>query len=139
MLRLQSLRPSVGVSIVPRYFELLSWRSTVKDVAGLPLIDVAPPSLGWFARMTKRTLDVILATAALVVLSPLLVASAVAVKASSPGPVLFRQERTGRDGKKFEILKLRTMEVGAEARKAPAAGEEGANVLLFKMEDDPTT
>lgn len=68
------------------------------------------------ARMVKRGLDVVLATLLLLLLAPLLALIAVAVKATSPGPVLFRQTRLGRDCVPFSILKFRTMVVDAEAR-----------------------
>ncbi len=75
--------------------------------------------------MAKRLFDVAAALAALAVLSPLLVFAAAAVKASSPGPVLFRQERIGRDGVPFHIFKFRTMyHGGAGGGLVTAAGDE---------------
>ena len=59
ILRLQSLNNHVAISIVPRYFELLTWRSTVKEIAGLALIDVAPARLNAAARTVKRTSDLV--------------------------------------------------------------------------------
>ncbi len=135
--RLQSLRSDVAISIVPRYFELLSWRSTVKEIAGLALIDVAPASLSLGARVAKRTFDLVLASMSLVLVTPMLAVAAIAVKASSPGPVLFRQERVGRGGETFKILKLRTMEMGAHDKRAQMAEIHSIDGQLFKMENDP--
>ncbi|MGO9560954.1 MAG: sugar transferase [Acidimicrobiales bacterium] len=135
--KLQSLNSSVAISIVPRYFELLSWRSAMKDVAGLPLISVAPPNLSLAARVTKRTFDVVAASVMLVLGLPVLTAAAIAIKVTSTGPVLFRQQRVGQDGKTFQILKLRTMETGAHAQHRRLSEAHSANGELFKMRNDP--
>ena len=66
----------------------------------------------------NRAVDTVLAGVGLVVSSPFLAASAAAIKLDDRGPVLYRQERVGQDGRPFELLKLRTMEVGAETRGA---------------------
>jgi lipopolysaccharide/colanic/teichoic acid biosynthesis glycosyltransferase len=73
----------------------------------------------------NRALDVVLAGAGLVLASPLLGAAALATKLESPGPVLYRQTRVGRDGGDFELLKLRTMVVGAEKMGAGWAVDQG--------------
>src|SRR3954466_1189675 len=73
----------------------------------------------------QRAADVAIAGAALVLSSPLLAASALAVKLEDGGPVLYRQVRVGKDGEDFELLKLRTMVVGAERLGAGDAGNEG--------------
>jgi len=81
-------------------------------VRGVPNFGIAP---AWSVA-TKRTLDVVLGASLLAVASPILAAVAVAVKFSSPGPVIFRQPRYGRDGKPFEILKFRTFYADAMDR-----------------------
>ena len=87
---------------------------------------------------TKRGLDVAGALAGLVLLSPLLLASAVAIRAESPGPVLFRQVRVGKRGRPFTMFKFRSMRVTAEAEKqALDAQNESADGVLFKMKSDP--
>ena len=72
-----------------------------------------------------RAVDTVLAGVGLVVSSPFLAASAAAIKLDDGGPILYRQERVGRDGRPFELLKLRTMEVGAETRGAGFAVNRG--------------
>ena len=98
---------------------------------------IAPrPRGGWRGR-AKRLFDLTLTVAALVPLAPVFAGVALLVKLSSPGPVFFRQERVGRDGEPFHVLKFRSMVVDAEARLADlAAANEGAGPL-FKMRDDP--
>ncbi len=137
--RLQALNPSIAISIVPRYFELLSWRSSVKEIAGLAIIDVAPASLSRGTRVVKRTFDIFFASLSLLLLSPVLVAAAIAVKCSSPGPVFFRQKRTGRNGKEFVMLKMRTMVVDAEQHQSDPdlVAANQMDGVLFKLHRDP--
>ena len=134
--QMRPLQGKVAISIVPRYFELLSWRSQVDDLCGLPMIDVAPPALSMSARFVKRTVDVAVATAGLVVLSPVLLVSAIAIKMCSPGPVLFRQLRVGRGGRPFTIFKLRTMHMNAEQVRHELADDNESDGL-FKIREDP--
>jgi exopolysaccharide biosynthesis polyprenyl glycosylphosphotransferase len=134
---LKSLAGQVAVSIVPRYYELVTIRSHVEDVYGLPIIDIAPPSLSSGARFAKRLFDVVAASLVLVVMSPVLLAVALAIRLTSPGPVLFRQVRAGRLGQPFEVLKFRTMVVGAEDGRADLREHNEVDGPLFKMRDDP--
>ncbi|ACL41847.1 exopolysaccharide biosynthesis polyprenyl glycosylphosphotransferase [Pseudarthrobacter chlorophenolicus A6] len=111
----------------------IHWR----PVEGLPLMHVDIPQYTGAKHAMKRVMDVGMALLALLVLSPLLVVLAVIVRLDSPGPVFFRQDRVGRDGQAFGMLKFRSMVVDAEARLATlGAQNEGAGVL-FKMRDDP--
>jgi exopolysaccharide biosynthesis polyprenyl glycosylphosphotransferase len=91
---------------------------------------------GWRSR-AKRIYDVLLSALMLVLATPILVVSAVLIKLTSKGPVLFRQERVGQHGRIFKIVKLRTMEVDAEARKAELEAHNEADGPLFKMQHDP--
>ncbi len=90
-------------------------------------------------RALKRAFDVLVAAALILLLSPLLLAIAVAVKVGSPGPVLFRQERVGHAGHHFSMLKFRSMVVDAEARLVSLADVKRGegNHVMFKMKDDP--
>ena len=117
---LKGLAAQVGVSIVPRYYELLTARSHVEDLSGLPMLDIAPPSLSVGARFLKRAFDIVVSSAVLLAASPLLVAIAIMIKVTTPGPVFFRQMRTGRNEQPFAVLKFRTMYRDAEARRARA-------------------
>jgi len=87
-------------------------------------------------RVVKRGIDLTLASVALALLAPLLLALALAVQASSPGPPLFRQPRAGRFGEQFTMLKFRTMVLDAESRRSGllAQSQEGA---WLKLEHDP--
>ncbi|MEO1039586.1 MAG: WecB/TagA/CpsF family glycosyltransferase [Pseudomonadota bacterium] len=85
----------------------------------------------------KRSLDVIGAAGGLLVLSPILATTAIAVKLGSKGPVLFKQRRIGQDGGAFEMLKFRSMVVDAEARRAALLGQSDRDGVTFKMKADP--
>ena len=106
---LRSLVGTVAVDVVPRYFELTGWEASFQDLEGLAVISLDGGSPGPFGRFAKRLFDVVGATAVLLAVAPVLLASVVAVKVTSSGPVLFHQDRLGRDRRPFQILKLRTM------------------------------
>ncbi|WP_457964462.1 sugar transferase [Arthrobacter sp. D1-29] len=111
----------------------IHWR----PVEGLPLMHVDIPQYSGAKHVLKRVMDVAMALAALLALSPLLVALAIIVRMDSPGPVFFRQDRVGKGGNVFAMFKFRSMVVDAEARLAALNGSnEGAGVL-FKLRDDP--
>ena len=105
--RCQQLR--VGVSLVPRLYESINARSTLDHVGGIPLLTLRPlDPKGWQFAL-KHTLDRSIACLGLIAISPVMCLIAVAVRLTSPGPVLFRQRRVGRDGQEFDVLKFRTM------------------------------
>ena len=85
----------------------------------------------------KRVIDIVGAVMLLLLSLPLLVAAAVAVKLTDGGPVFFRQPRVGRGGHKFEIVKLRTMSINAEALATRFAGADYTDGLLFRVPSDP--
>jgi len=95
-----------------------------------------PAVQGWRAR-AKRALDVVGAAAVLLAAAPVMAVVATCVKATSPGPVFFRQVRLGRDGQPFTILKFRTMAVDAEARRPSVAPLNEARGAIFKIRHDP--
>jgi exopolysaccharide biosynthesis polyprenyl glycosylphosphotransferase len=134
---LKALSGKVGVSIVPRYYELITSRSHVEDLSGLPMIDIAPASLSVGSRFLKRTFDLVVSSAILVLISPFFLVTAVLIKVTSPGPVFFRQVRTGRNERPFSVLKFRTMYDDAEERKAEILHLNEVDGPLFKMTEDP--
>lgn len=134
---LRRLEGQVPVSEIPRYFELHNWRSEAEELHGLTLMHVPTASLGPFARLSKRLLDLTLATLALLVSAPFLLLIAAAIKLDTPGPVFFRQERTGRGGKPFRIFKFRSMTADAWQRRGAVAGQNEVDGPIFKMAHDP--
>lgn len=102
-------RLGIEVSVVPRLFENVNDRQWVEHVGGLPLIELRQTDPHGWQFAAKHTSDRLVALALVVLLSPVLALLAAGVRISSPGPVLFRQRRIGRDGTEFDILKFRSM------------------------------
>jgi exopolysaccharide biosynthesis polyprenyl glycosylphosphotransferase len=104
-------RAAAEIHVVPRFFELsgIPQGAAVDDVCGIPLLHLRRPALRPAARLQKRAFDIVAASTLLLVSLPLLAILALAVRLSSPGPVLFRQKRVGLNGQLFEIYKFRTM------------------------------
>lgn len=107
-------------------------------VAGLPLIHVEVPRYDGPKHVGKRVFDFVGAATLLVLLSPLLAALAVAVKSTSRGPVIYRQERIGLNGRSFMMYKFRSMHANADAELASMLARQGTGDRpLFKVENDP--
>jgi exopolysaccharide biosynthesis polyprenyl glycosylphosphotransferase len=99
----------IGVSLVPRLFESISEHAVLDHVGGLPLVSLRPTDPRSWQFAVKHGFDRVAALVALVVMAPVMAAIAIGVRLSSPGTVLFRQRRVGRDGRAFDLLKFRTM------------------------------
>lgn len=112
-------------------------RMTVRPLGRHPVVYLEPARrFGWRA-VAKRIFDVVLSSIALVVAFPVLLVAAIGIKVTSPGPVLFRQQRVGRDGVPFDVLKLRTMVLDAESLLADLIDRNESDGPLFKLKDDP--
>lgn len=96
-------------ALVPSMYEVISWRSRLTELSGLPLLELAPRNFTAYDLALKRAFDLGVAIIALVVTLPLTLLVALLVKVTSRGPVFFRQERLGRDRRPFTIIKFRTM------------------------------
>jgi len=108
-----------------------------RPVEGLPLIHVEIPQFEGGKHVLKRAFDFFVAGIALLILSPLFLIVAVAVRLDDHGPVIFSQERVGRNGETFRMFKFRSMVLDAEARLASLQAANEGQGLLFKMHDDP--
>lgn len=108
-----------------------------RPLEGLPLMHVELPRYAGGKHSLKRLLDVVLSGAALVALSPLFVVLAVLIRLDSRGPVIFRQERIGKGGQTFMMLKFRSMVMTAEDDLASLLDQNEGSGLLFKMRNDP--
>ncbi len=127
----------VQVLVVPDFLSLALYRATVGDFGGLPLISLRTPALTGYQRLTKRAFDVIVATLIIIMIMPLLVAIAIAIKLDSPGPVLFKQQRVGENGRLFTMFKFRSMVIDAEARQASVIQRTQDGEIIHKRADDP--
>lgn len=127
----------ISVEITSALTDIAVDRISVQAVGRHPLISLDPGYRGGWRGMAKRAFDVVVAGVALIVLAPALAVIAVAVKLNSPGPVLFAQERVGRRGRPFQVLKFRSMVVDAEEMLAELRERNESDGPLFKMTDDP--
>ncbi len=118
-------------------FPLKHARATVETFEDEPVVTIWSGAMEGWPLLLKRALDVALSSLLLVLLSPLLAAIALAVKLTSPGPVLFTQQRVGLHKRRFAVHKFRTMVVGAEARLAEVAHLNEASGPVFKVRHDP--
>ncbi|WP_182883108.1 MULTISPECIES: sugar transferase [unclassified Microbispora] len=123
--------------VAPALMDVAGPRISVRPVAGMPLLHVEHPELEGSRRLVKNAFDRIVAAAfLLVLLVPMLVIAAF-VRATSPGPALFRQTRIGRYGREFDMLKFRTMVVDAERLKLVLEQSNESDGVLFKIRNDP--
>ena len=128
-----------GIELIvsPGIIEVAGPRISVRPVAGLSLLHLERPSVSGGPHLMKAVFDRVVALGIVVVLAPLLIGLALAVKLSSSGPVLFRQQRVGRAGVEFTMLKFRSMYVDAEARLSDLYALSDGNGVIFKMRNDP--
>jgi exopolysaccharide biosynthesis polyprenyl glycosylphosphotransferase len=133
----QCERENVRVRIVPDMFQMTLNRMQVEDIAGVPMIGMKEVSISGLNQLIKRSIDVIFSTVALVLGAPLMGLVALMIKLESPGPVLFRQERVGKNGRRFILHKFRSMVADAEAQQSSLRDLNEADGPLFKIKDDP--
>jgi Undecaprenyl-phosphate glucose phosphotransferase len=117
----------IAIHLVPDVFSLVPARGGIEEFETIPFIHLRESRLYGWNRVVKRVFDLTFGALALVVASPVMLAITVSLKLTSPGPILYRQERMGVDGRRFRMLKFRTMRVDAEADTGP----------VWAREDDP--
>ncbi|HEY1487553.1 MAG TPA: sugar transferase, partial [Micromonosporaceae bacterium] len=128
----------VDLVVAPTLTDVAGPRINVRPVAGLPLLHVDEPEFSGVRQAMKVTLEWSIATAATVILLPVIASLALAVRMDSPGAPLFRQKRVGKHGREFTVYKLRTMRADAESLLDTLREQnEAADGLLFKMRSDP--
>ncbi len=120
-------RECVEVRLVPDVLQYATLKATLEDLDGTPVINLSRMPLQGWGSLIKRTLDIVIASAAMVALLPFLPLIALAIWIEDRGPIFYHQERMGLDGRPFEIVKLRSMRVGAEATTGP----------VWAIKDDP--
>jgi exopolysaccharide biosynthesis polyprenyl glycosylphosphotransferase len=133
----ESERAGVKARVVPDLFQLSLGGVDVEAINGIPLISVKETTLTGLNLALKRSVDVLLASAVLLVGAPVWLLIALAIRLDSRGPVLFRQERIGRDGKPFTVYKFRSMYQNAEELLEKLRAQNEASGPLFKVRDDP--
>jgi exopolysaccharide biosynthesis polyprenyl glycosylphosphotransferase len=132
----RALSETVHIAMVPRYYELISWRSRLSDISGMPFLEIAQPHLSTWDQLMKRIFDLFVSGLILILTSPLLLVVAIGVKLSSPGPVFFRQIRLGRHGQPFTVNKFRTMTVEPDGGLARARDLAASALVASGLADE---
>ena len=128
----------IDLVVAPGLIDVAGPRLHIRPLCGLPLLHIEEPRLDGGRRVVKAACDRVISLLALVLLAPVLMVIAVAVRVESPGPVLFRQMRVGKDGREFRIRKFRTMHLDAEQRLPDLLGVNvHGDEVLFKVRQDP--
>ncbi|GAB3966829.1 sugar transferase [Plantactinospora veratri] len=127
----------VDLIVAPQLTDIAGPRVHIRPIEGLPLLHVEEPTLSGPALLAKNLLDRFAAGLGLLLLIPLFVAIAIAIRISDPGPVFFRQPRVGHEGRTFRVWKFRTMYVDAEQRLASLVDQNETDGMLFKIKQDP--
>jgi exopolysaccharide biosynthesis polyprenyl glycosylphosphotransferase len=123
--------------VAPALMDVAGPRVSVRPVAGMPLLHVEHPDINGVRQLVKSGFDKLVAAVALVVLAVPMLAISIVVRATSPGPALFRQTRIGRGGREFQVLKFRTMVADAERLKQVLLDNNESDGVLFKIRNDP--
>jgi exopolysaccharide biosynthesis polyprenyl glycosylphosphotransferase len=127
----------VDLVVAPAVVDVASPRLQIHPVGGLPLLHVGRPQYRGAGKIGKLSLDFLGSIVGLLVLWPLFLIMTVLIKLDSPGPVFYRAERVGRNGKSFAMLKFRSMIVGAQNLRSPLIVHNEGSGPLFKMRNDP--
>lgn len=128
----------VTVRLVVDFYKRRRANSYVSSVGTYPVITYHTIILNTYEQFIKRVMDIIGGMIGIIVFSPIMLVTAIAIKLDSPGPVLFKQTRVGQNGRHFKIYKFRSMYIDAEERKKELmAQNEIAGGVMFKMKDDP--
>jgi len=135
----------VTVKIVPDLYDVMSGLVRTQQIAGIPLIEINLEYTNWYQRGLKKLLDLILAIPFLIIISPFAFIIAIAIKIESKGPVLYKQERVGRDFSKFKTIKFRSMHHNAEDETGPKWAEQndprvtkvGRFLRRFRLDEVP--
>ncbi|MGB8702985.1 MAG: exopolysaccharide biosynthesis polyprenyl glycosylphosphotransferase, partial [Thermosynechococcaceae cyanobacterium] len=134
----QLRRLGITLRLLPSSVEILHRRGISEIFAGMPTLRAAPPMLLGLDYRLKRCIDITAAALGLLGLAPVLIGIAIAIKATSPGPIFYRQERVGLHGKVFHMWKFRTMVANAAALQSELeAHNDSKDGVLFKIKDDP--
>ncbi len=119
----------VRIRVVPDLFEMVSVRAQVEDFWGVPLIGLRDPVITGFDRVVKRAFDVVLSSILVVLLSPVMLLTVLAIKLDSAGPALYKPPRVGENGRLFSMFKFRTM--------IPGADKLVSDLKNHKLKEDP--
>jgi exopolysaccharide biosynthesis polyprenyl glycosylphosphotransferase len=135
----QCEREKTRVRIVPDIFQMTLSHLDTQDLGGIPMIGVRDISISSSQMLIKRVMDVAVSAVGLVLLLPFLLLIALVIRLDSPGSVIFKQIRVGKDERLFAFYKFRSMREGADEEKAELLAQNEAVGAFFKMRKDPRT
>src|SRR6185437_15242743 len=127
----------LNVKVVPELYDGLGWEAPIRYVGDFPVMELHWKPIPALGLVVKRVFDVIGTAFGLIVLSPILVATAIAIRLDSRGPALYASPRVGKKGRKFICYKFRTMVVNADAMKSDLRGLNEREGPFFKISNDP--
>jgi len=127
----------VDLRVVPNMYDGLTWNSPIEYIGQFPTIPLHCGHVPELGLIFKRAFDIVFSSLVLLVLSPVLVAIAIAIKLDSPGPIFYTSERIGKKGVVFRCTKFRTMVRDAEKRRSEIMHMNERDGVLFKVSNDP--
>ena len=127
----------VKVWVVPDYFALTLYKANMLEFAGFPMLDLRAPALNDRQRLAKRIFDILVTGFSIIILFPLFIVIAIIIKLDSPGPIFFRQQRVGENGRFFKMYKFRSMIPDADKYLKKMFHRDENGKLVYKTEDDP--
>lgn len=127
----------VRVRIAPEYFSLAFFGATVESLGGIPLIGLRDPAINEFQRFAKRVIDILLSSLGLILLAPLFVLVALAIKWEDRGPIFYFARRVGENGALFHMVKFRSMVVNADQLQDQVNNIDPNGNIIHKTETDP--
>jgi len=127
----------VKVWVIPDYFRLTLHKAAVEEFAGLPMLDLRAPALSEQQRLVKRAFDLVFTLLCLPLVLPIMALTSLVIYLDSPGPVIFRQQRVGENGRLFEMIKFRTMLPKAEALDSSPGRVDERGDFIHKISNDP--
>lgn len=127
----------VDLRVVPDMYDGLAWNSPIEYIGQFPTIPLHCGHVPEIALVLKRLLDIVFSSLVLLVISPLLIALAIAIKLDSRGPIFYSSERIGKKGRVFRCTKFRTMVRDAEKKRAEIMHMNERDGVLFKISNDP--
>ena len=127
----------LGLHVLPDLYDGLAWRAPLHMIGGFPILELHREPIPTTGLAVKRAIDIVVSSVGLIVLSPLLIASAIWIRLDSKGPALYRAPRVGKKGKRFICYKLRSMSVTADEQKQLLRQANEREGPFFKIEEDP--
>jgi len=127
----------LDVKVIPELYDGIGWKAPIHYLGDFPVMDLHSKPIPSVGLLLKRLLDLTVAGAALVLSTPLLIVTAIAIRLNSPGPVVYRSARVGKKGRKFICYKFRTMVENADALKEELRRRNERDGPFFKIADDP--